>query len=287
MNRLTWLLAPIAALALCGGCGGGGGGSGSGGGSSGGSAAGGSSGGSSLPYGGFVIFGQESIGGSPVYSGSAGFYTAASLGGCPGGTQQGSCCYESAAAAQAYGKTVPPADVSAGALSLQAGGATIATLPFTAGKGYAGASSATTTSFTWSAGATLGVTAAGDASGVGAFSGTVTAPASLAALSPAFGSLGAIPRASDFTVTWTPAGSGTVVLNLTAVNGTAGDGLVRCSAPSSGGSISVPAALLGNFASGDSAALQLTVENETTLNVANAAVGLTAESSLVGSATLN
>jgi hypothetical protein len=260
-------------------CGSGGGGSTSGGGGS--TTTGG---GSAEPYTGFVIFGLSST--LTDYTAEAGFYTTISVTSCPGGTAQGSCCYESAAAEAAYGKTVPPADVNAGALTLQDGTRSVASLPFTAGKGYASANSVTTASVTWAAGDTLSVSAAGDASGVKSFSGTVIAPAPLAGVTPDLTTLSKLPRATDFNLTWTANSAGTVLLTILASAGTSSDGTIRCSATGSSGMLTVPTGLLTNFKAGDMASLELSVSNNVALSAANATVGLTAEAFAIGSTTV-
>ncbi len=119
-----------------------------------------------------------------------------------------------------------------------------------------------------------------------AFSGTVVAPASLKAVSPDLSTPFNIPAASDFKLGWTGAGSGTVTLNLFASSGAAEDGVIVCTAPSSGGSMTVPGTLLANLKSGDSASLELSVSNNSPLSVANANVELTAEIIVTGSATI-
>ena len=263
-------------LAACGSSGGGG----STGGSSGSTSTGGAA---AEPYTGFVIFGLV---GANEYDGQAGFYATIAGGSCPGGTVQGSCCYQSAAAEAAYAKTVPLADVSAGALTLQDGARSFGSLPFTAGKGYASVNSATTASVTWSPGDTLGVSASGDASGVASFSGTVVAPSPLAGVTPALATLSTLSRASDFTLTWTANSAGTVALVILANAATASDGTIRCNATGSSGTLTVPTALLTSFAAGDMAVLELGASNNVPLSVANASVELTAEATASGSATL-
>jgi hypothetical protein len=239
------------------------------------------------PYTGFVIFSEQVIGGTKDYNGSAGFYTTFSFAGCPGGTEQGGCCYESAAAAADAGAGAPPDDVNAGTLTLQDGTTTLATLPFMTGMGYTSVNSVTTSALTWTAGAMLGVNATGDASGVASFSGTVVAPARLSGVSPAVMTLTSIARGSDFVLSWTAAGSSTVLFILLAANGTSPDGLIRCTASSGDGSLTVPAALLGNFQSGDHALVLLTVENNTIITASNATVGLTAEAQVQGGVTIH
>ncbi|HUB08073.1 MAG TPA: hypothetical protein VMB50_13780 [Myxococcales bacterium] len=281
------------AAALCGGSGGGcGGGSGgsTGGGSTGGGSGGGTSGGGTTggaqPYGGFVIFGVLNEAGVAVYSGQAGFYATYPPFSCAGGTQQGSCCYETAAAAQAFGKTVPAPSVPAGAVTLLDGTATLANLHFVSGTGYSPASSTQSNTITWNPGDSLGVTVAGDPSGVAAFSATVTAPAPLAGVSPTLATLASLSRTSDFTLSWTGSPPGTVTLNLDAVSTSGSDGEIICSAPGGSGSLDVAAALLGNFQSGDHASLLLTVANQVSPTVANASVGVSAENQVQVSTTV-
>jgi hypothetical protein len=221
-----------------------------------------------------------------LYNGSAGFYTTTPFDPCGGGTEMGGCCYQTAAAALDAGANFPPADVNAGSVTLQNGATTIATLPFTAGTGYSSISSISQSGFGWDAGDSLGVTATGDGSGVAAFTGNVTAPARLGSVHPAISTLTTIPRSSDFVLTWTAAGTGTVTFNIIAAQGTTPDGLIRCTAPSSGGTLTVPAALLGMLQSGDQASVSLTVADTTTINAANATVGLSAEVVVNGSASL-
>jgi hypothetical protein len=243
-------------------------------------------GGAVEPYTGYVIFGLSALAGTSEYDGQAGFYATVSGGSCPGGTVQGSCCYESAAAEAAYAKMVTADDVSAGAITLQDGARSLGSLPFTAGKGYTPINSLTTAAVTWAPGDSLGVSAAGDASGVASFSGTVVAPAPLAGVTPALASGLTLARSSDFNLTWTANSGGTVLLSIIASAGATSDGLIRCTATGSSGSLTVPTALLTNLKTGDMATLELSVSNNVPLSVANATVELTAEAYSLGSATL-
>ncbi len=257
-------------LAACGSSGGGGGSSGSGGSATTGR-------GTADPYSGYVLFG---LNGASSYAGEAGFYTTFSNNACSGGTVQGTCCYQTVAAAEAYGKTVPSANVSAGAVTLRDGTRNLASLPFDGG--YVSVNSITTAAITWSPGDTLAVSASGDASGVASFAGTVVAPAPLTGLNPDLTTAASISRTSDFTLGWTAASAGAVSLLL---SDTSGD-TIRCTATGSSGAMTVPAALLTNFQSGDTVGIGLTVLNNSTASATNASVNITAEIIAHGTATV-
>jgi hypothetical protein len=241
-------------------------------------------------YQGSVAFDVVTLGGKTGYASGASFSVtpSPSAGTCPGGTQQGSCCYLSAAAANALEKTAPPTDMSAGTLTLQDRGGTLATLPFTPGQGYTSVSSDAVHSLVWNPGDELGVVAAGASNGVGPFTGTVVAPAPLQALSPDLLTLATLSRSSDLRLTWTGIVAGTVVLTIAAVDSasSSSDGVIVCNASSTDGSLDVPAALLGDLPSGDHAVLELIMANGTAISAPNATIELVAAAVLFGDATL-
>ncbi len=172
--------------------------------------------------------------------------------------------------------------VSAGAITVKDGTATVATLPFVdAGPGAVNTYLATTSTspgLTWDAGDTLAVAAAGDV--VSAFTANINTGADFAGVTPALSYTTpiVIPRNADFTVTWTPGSGDTVELQLSATNGTADDGSIDCTVPDSDGTITVPSALLGNFTANDKGSALLVRSWANTATGANVTVYLSAVS---------
>jgi hypothetical protein len=89
-----------------------------------------------------------------------------------------------------------------------------------------------------------------------------------------------ISGADDFDITWSTTGAvgGTVTLEITALRGEGlwFDGAIACSASSTSGALSVPAALLGVLPSGDTALLDLILSTDSALQAPNATVDLIA-----------
>jgi hypothetical protein len=193
--------------------------------------------------------------------------------GCPG-TQVGSCCF-----VPAGGPSCPfPDESNAGTITIARNGTQIAQLTFD--KSY-DADTSSTPGLTWQPGDTLSVTAAGSAGGVGAFSGSVVAPAPLSGITPALSGTVAIQKAQDFVIHWTP-GSGTATAQLflsdVRLNG------ISCTVPVTAGSITVASSLLSLL--GGSGSIILSPLNATSVTGANAAVRLEADSTIsIASAT--
>ncbi len=203
-------------------------------------------------------------------------------GGCSG-TQSGSCCY--VPPSQADGGTGGTATaVSAGGITVKDGSNTVATMSPN-GTTYTAVTNPPTSSLTWNAGDGLAVTAAGDT--VHAFSGTVNAVALFAGVTPALSYLTptAIPRSSDFTVTWT-AGTGGVTVLLSALkNVTQNDGVITCTSSTDTGTMTVPHALLGNLSANDTGTITLARTISADASPDNADVTLQSVTSTGGSVT--
>jgi len=236
MQRSVAALASLAVLGFVG-CS-----SSPGGGSSGSSGTGGGTGtgsGGSEPYYGTINFSAATEGTNTFYSVIAGFYasTGSPASSCPG-TQSGSCCYIP------HGTQVtPPAQVSAGAITLTDKGAQIGQLAFSGGS-YAQLSSITTTSLAWSAGDTLGVSAAGAI--VDAFTGSAVVPEAIAGINPmpSESTPLTVTDASGLTVTWTPgSGSSSFFLALEDIS----INVITCEVPITAGTVSVPSSLLSHL----------------------------------------
>ncbi len=239
---------------------------------------------SGKPYLGSIEFLDQS---ESYWEANAGFLTTA-LKACAGGTVQGSCCYLSADAG-GYAPLAPASgDISAGEILLEDGSTIIAILNFE--RGYQGIDTMTNLDLHWSPGDTLGVYAAGDANGIGSFSGCVVAPTELEGVNPTVAMVPMVSRAADFDITWntTAASCGTVTLEITALEGEAFgfDGAIACSASSASGALSVPAALVGVLPSGDTALLDLILSTDSVLEAANATVDLIAVEQVFGTSTI-
>jgi hypothetical protein len=141
----------------------------------------------------------------------------------------------------------------------------------------------------WQPGDSLGVSAAGSAGAVEAFSGSVIAPHAIAGLNPAPSTSTpvSISVANDFVITWTPGSDGsTVFLALEVVLGAGSVNTITCQAPVATGTLTAPSSLLGNLNGSGS----ILVHPQTTTDVsgANANVALLAlGSSINGTATFH
>ncbi len=110
----------------------------------------------------------------------------------------------------------------------------------------------------WSAGDAIHVVA--DGADVSAFDASAPAPAPLSGLSPAWGASDdiAIATTAPFTITWTPDANATAMgLFLVAEDPAPPNDLraaILCRVPDSGGTMTVPASMLGRIHPGDLAA---------------------------------
>jgi hypothetical protein len=243
----------------------------------------------SKPNYGSVFLSETAFGNSDTYTGSAGFYAIGDGGSGPSsgcaGTQSGSCCYLPPASADA-GTGPTPTAVSAGAITIKDGTTSIGTLTPN-GTTYTAVTNPPTTAFTWVPGDTLAISAAGDT--VAAFSGSVTAVDLFAGVNPTLSEITAtnINRSSDFTISWT-AKTGSIVVSLSATKGlSTPDGSISCTAASDTGTMTVPAALLGNFTANDGGQISLTRESTDDASNATATITLYAETSSAGKVSFN
>jgi hypothetical protein len=126
------------------------------------------------------------------------------------------------------------------------------------------------------------VNAPGDPDGIAAFAGSVVIPSPLAAVDPSLTALPQLSRAGDFKMTWTGVDGGTVTVVIVGYTPEEVDGRIECTVSSASGSLVVPASLLDNFVSGNTANVVLIVTNIAPLQVGNATVDLSAEYALEG-----
>jgi hypothetical protein len=144
----------------------------------------------------------------------------------------------------------PERDMSAGALKITGGTSPLDMAPGTKDN-YAGLRSST--SALWNGGEMLVATAAGSASGVPAFSASLTAPSKLTVTAPALpqtasGSL-TVARDAPLTVSWTGASSGSVIVYLDIATPNKAY-TVTCTYKPSDATGQVPAAALGMLPAG-------------------------------------
>ncbi|HEY6464175.1 MAG TPA: hypothetical protein VIY73_28605, partial [Polyangiaceae bacterium] len=152
--------------------------------------------------------------------------------------------------------------------------------------GYGITSGTSNPSVTWKGEDTLTVSAAGGT--VEAFSGKMTAVDDFAGLVPAlsYKTATTVAIASDLKISWT-AGNGTAVHVLVdAVKSTTSAGTITCSATDSAGTVTVPAALLGKFTTGDTGVITMTRSSVTQVTGPNATVSLISTSSTGGTVKL-
>jgi len=254
----------------------------------------GSSSGGGKVYAGTITATRTPTGTTTVYTISGAFITtpdvsipdASAAATCPTtGTVSGGCCFVPAAAPSDAGATDAGTVTfdSAGTITVTDGTTAIASLMPASNGGYA-ISSSNNPSVKWTGGDTLTIAAAGAA--VGAFSGTLVTVPDFAGLTPmlSFTSPTTVPLATDFAVKWTP-GTGTDVrLFVDALKGTTQEGAITCDAADSAGTVSVPAALLAKFATGDTGLITLTRSNVSTATDANTTVDLLSTTSTGGAA---
>jgi hypothetical protein len=163
--------------------------------------------------------------------------------------------------------------ISAGALTVDDGSKTIATLDFDSQTGgdYDGTSTSTP-SITWNPGDMLSVSAAGGM--LPAFSGSVTAPQNIAGVNPALTLTGnaTISTGSNFTLSWTPS-SDDGQMKLVLASATSSFETVSCAGDESAGSFSVSSSLLRKLAmGGGTAVLTKTVSKSVTVSGAQIAI---------------
>ncbi len=240
-------------------------------------------GGTSKAYFGSVNFSESKTQSTTTYVASAGFYATpdggTAAGGCTG-TKSGSCCYTPATGASDAGTPPAPTPVSAGGITVKDGTSTIATMTPT-GTTYTPITNQPTTTLTWVDGDSLDISAAGDT--VHAFSGSVTAATLFAAVTPAlsFTTPTNVPRASDFTVTWT-AKTGSILLTMSALKVAVSDGTISCTASSDTGTITVPHDLMANFTAADTGVVTLSRTSSGAAAPDNAAITLNSSTSTGG-----
>lgn len=232
----------------------------------------------SKPYAGGVTLTESKTGTSTIMTASAGFYASSGTGtGTCSGTKSGNCCYTAPAAPSDAGVVTPMAE-GAGVITVKDAAATIATLT-PAGTTYTAVTNPPTAALTWAAGDSIAISAVGDT--VHAFSGTVTAAALFAAITPAFSfTATTVPRGADYVLTWT-AGTGTVTLIASALKGAASDGTIICSATDTG-TMTIPTALLSMFTAADTGDLSLTRTIPADASVDNATITLSSSTSALG-----
>jgi hypothetical protein len=265
-----------------GGCGGGGGSTGTGSSSSSGGASttGGSSssGSASEPYSGSVTLGDGVTGAKDVLAEFLATADASAVT-CSGGA---TCCYTPPPATSSSGGSLTT--YGAGTITVTDSGSTIDSLTYSGGLYVP-----STTAPVWNPGDSLTVSASGAT--VDAFTATVKAPGILAGLAPAlsFTSAISIPLASNWSIAWTPdtASGENVILSISAITSAeASAGDITCTVPDSAGTVSVPSALLGNFATGEKATVILTRYAGANATDANAVVHVLVNVEAGGSAML-
>jgi hypothetical protein len=269
-------VAVMAAVLFCA-CGGGS--SGTTGGSSGGATTGGGTTGGGTAgkaYEGSVLL-VEIVGTSTTYSAIGAFIATVASSTCQGGTPSGDCCYKPPPSSTTGGT---PTAVSAGAITVVDSSTTIGTLTFAGGVYTLSSLPAT---LTWQPGDSLTASAAGAT--VDSFTGTVTAPGTISGLNPALSIATPtnITLSSSWSISWTPdtRGGETMIVTLTPKGGV---GEISCSVPDSAGTVTLPAALLGNFTVGHMATAIATRLSGASPNDSNAQVNLVASVEVGGSA---
>ncbi|HUB07858.1 MAG TPA: hypothetical protein VMB50_12680, partial [Myxococcales bacterium] len=148
--------------------------------------------GAGAAYTGSVVFSASSVAGMDYYQASASF-AAADAGASPDGGCSGGCCFTPPGNPGAP----PSPSASAGSIALTDNGVSMNSIVYDADAGYYAFLSGTNDpALFWSGGDTLAVSAAGDPSGVAAFSGSVTAPVDLAGINPTVSFTGTKPKVS-------------------------------------------------------------------------------------------
>ena len=247
----------------------------------------------SKAYFGTVTAGELPTGTKTTYTITADFIASLDAGGTGGdggipcaGTQSGSCCYVPPGALADAGASdagVTLTTASAGAILVKDGTTSIANISPGTNNIYS-ITSTNNPSVTWKPGDTLAVSAAGAT--VEAFSGNITTATELTGVTPAlsYTTPATVPIASNLAVSWTAGNGINVRVLLAAAKGTAADGSITCVVPDSAGTVSVPSALLGKFATGDTGLISLTRTSSNQVSGANATVLMAATTSVGGTA---
>lgn len=238
-----------------------------------------------IPDAGGPFAGEVSLVWAPTsWAATANFTTpqfVATPGSCPG-TQMGNCCASSQPQIDIPTGGVAPITVSAGTIAIDLGGAPLGRFGF-AGIGYVPLSSAESDALAWNPGDTLAVSATGGQ--VVAFEATIVAPPAFASVTPdlEITSQVVVRLAQDFTVSWTPPAQamGDVTLELFDPLGF----YLDCTAPDAAGSLTVPAAALGNFVAGDNGSVTLARSSTVQIQAGDSSVAVTAQATDVGLAT--
>jgi hypothetical protein len=187
---------------------------------------------------------------------------------CPG-TRMGSCCFVPNAQPCSL-----PNQASAGNITVSKGGQGFGELMFMDGYYNTLDSSNATScsgSFSWKAGDTLSVNAAGAAAMAASFTGSVVAPSDVANVLPALTGTVSIPKSRDFVVTWTP-GTGTAQVNVFLEDISLA--AIGCTAPVTNGTVTVPAALIQKL--GSAGSLGFSTVNSSSVVGSDAAIQLRA-----------
>jgi hypothetical protein len=167
-------------------------------------------------------------------------------------TPVGSCTYcNSNVDAGLSGGNLMITLLSAGVLTVKDGTTTLGTLDYMAddaGMGDYEIDSNTDPALTWAAGDTLSASATGGA--IPAFSASITAPQSIAGVTPALSltSSATVSTSTPFVLSWTPSSDTGAQMNL-VIGGFTG-GTASCTAADSAGSVTVPVAILQKFGTG-------------------------------------
>jgi hypothetical protein len=191
----------------------------------------------------------------------------------------GSCCFVPAATPTDAGATDAGtiAFDSAGTITFTDGTSAIAAIsPGT--NGAYGVSSANNPSVKWQPGDTLAVSAMGGV--VKAFTGNLVTVEDFAGVTTA----ATVPITADLVVKWTAGTATTVRLFVDALKGTTQEGSITCDVADSVGTVTVPKALLGKFATGDAGIITLTRTNVTPATDPNATVDLLSTTTTGGTA---
>lgn len=184
------------------------------------------------------------------------------------GTQSGSCCFLPATdgGTATDGGSSSITLLSAGAITFTDNGTAIANISPQTNNAY-GIASTNNPSVKWSSGDTLKVSAAGAT--ISAFTGNLATAADFAGLSPtlSYTTATTVTASAGMTISWTP-GTGTTVGVLVDAKG----GAITCSVDDSAGTVTVPAQLLQNYASGTEGIVSVTRTNLVKSTESNATV---------------
>ena len=184
---------------------------------------------------------------------------------CQLGVPSGSCCYVSGSS------TGGPHEYFAGSVAVKDGTTTLALMTEDPGGGYHVASTATP-ALTWSSGDTLGLSAAGDPSGVAAFMLGAAAPAAISGESPTIGGPYGTSVGRPFTIAWPSVGAGDkVTLHLFNFDQ---PGDLFCTTDDATGTLTVDYSLMKYFPIGMTGTIDLFRESVATVAAQNTTVTL-------------